>query len=156
MQKYPELDKNEVEQVRQYVVLDSVIKNGEIIEQGNKRFLRMAEKFINIDDIAIDLIDQINPFQKAFKILSKSVDSKVLRLILDTIEVAKMDMLEDEAFYLWPKIKEFVERVHQNPNHKSIDPNEARLGQARLFIQDMQRKLQANKIKPEIDQNLTT
>ena len=149
MQKYPELNKDEVEQVRQFVVLDSVIKNGEMIEQGGRKFLKMAEKFINIDDIAIDLIDQINPFQRAFKILSKSVDSNVLRLIRDTIEVAKMDMKEDEAKFLWHKIKEFVERTHRNPDHKSIDPNEARLGQARLFIQDMQRKHQANNSNQE-------
>ena len=33
----------------------------------------MADKFVNIDDLHIDLIDQINPFQRAFEILSKSV-----------------------------------------------------------------------------------
>ena len=32
----------------------------------------MAGSFVNIDDIHIDLIDQVNPFQKAFEILSKS------------------------------------------------------------------------------------
>jgi hypothetical protein len=33
----------------------------------------MAKKFINIDDLSIDLIDTINPFQEAFEILSKNV-----------------------------------------------------------------------------------
>jgi hypothetical protein len=33
----------------------------------------MANKFINIDELNIDLIDSINPFQQAFEILSKSV-----------------------------------------------------------------------------------
>ena len=39
----------------------------------------MAGKFVNIDDIHIDLIDQVNPFQKAFEILSKSVTTYVFK-----------------------------------------------------------------------------
>ncbi len=68
---YPDLTEEQVEEVRQYVVVDSVIKNSTIETQGDKRFIRMADSFVNIDDIDIDLIDQINPFQKAFEILSK-------------------------------------------------------------------------------------
>ncbi|MCZ3045360.1 DNA helicase, partial [Acinetobacter baumannii] len=78
---YPDLNDEEVEAVRQYVVLDSVVKNSEIVEQGDKKFIRMASSFVNIDDIHIDLIDQINPFQKAFEILSKSITATTLKLI---------------------------------------------------------------------------
>lgn len=84
--KYPELTPEEVEEVRQHVVVDSVIKNGEIKQEGDKRFVRMADKFINIDDLHIDLIDRVNPFQKAFEILSKSLTTKVFKVIQDTIE----------------------------------------------------------------------
>jgi hypothetical protein len=65
--RYPELSEEEVEELRQYVVVDSVIKNGEIKEVGDQRFIRMANQFINIDDLHIDLIDSINPFQQASK-----------------------------------------------------------------------------------------
>jgi len=75
----------EVEEVRQHVVVDSVVKNGEIKEVEDKRFIRMADSFINIDDLHIDLIDRVNPFQKAFEILSKSVTTKVLKVILTNI-----------------------------------------------------------------------
>src|SRR5690606_29179129 len=75
---YPDLSEDDVEAVRQHVVVDSVIKNSIIEEQGGKKFVRMANSFVNIDDIHIDLIDQINPFQKAFEILSKSVTTQVL------------------------------------------------------------------------------
>ena len=57
--KYPDLSDEEVEEVRQNVVVDSVIKNGEIKEVGDKRFVRMAGKFVDIDDIHIDLIDSV-------------------------------------------------------------------------------------------------
>jgi superfamily II DNA or RNA helicase len=76
---YPDLSEEDVEAVRQHVVVDSVIKNSIIEIQGDKKFIRMAGSFVNIDDIHIDLIDQVNPFQKAFEILSKSVTTQVLK-----------------------------------------------------------------------------
>ena len=77
--RYPDLGEDEVEEVRQHVVADSVIKNGEIKEVGDKRFVLMAGKFVNINDITIDLIDTVNPFQRAFEILSKSSPKQVLK-----------------------------------------------------------------------------
>ena len=55
--KYPDLSEAEVEEVRQQVVVDSAISAAEITEQGGKKFVRMADKFINIDELSIDLID---------------------------------------------------------------------------------------------------
>jgi hypothetical protein len=49
--KYPELSAEEVEEVRQHVVVDSIMKSGELKEVGDKRFIRMADKFVNIDDL---------------------------------------------------------------------------------------------------------
>ncbi|MFK2477407.1 DEAD/DEAH box helicase [Bacteroides fragilis] len=89
---YPDLNEEEVEAVRQHVVVDSVIKNSVIEEQGGRKFIRMAGSFVNIDDIHIDLIDTINPFQKAFEILSKSVTAQVLRLINEHIQSTKIEM----------------------------------------------------------------
>jgi superfamily II DNA or RNA helicase len=105
---YPDLSDEDVEAVRQHVVVDSVIKNSTIEEQGDKKFIRMAGSFVNIDDIHIDLIDQVNPFQKAFEILSKSVTTQVLKLIDEHIQSTKFEMTEEEAILLWPKIKEWV------------------------------------------------
>ena len=97
---YPDLDEEDVEAVRQHVVVDSVIKNGTIEEQGDKKFIRMAGSFVNIDDIHIDLIDKVNPFQKAFEILSKSVTTQVLKLIDEHIQSTKIEMTEEEAILL--------------------------------------------------------
>lgn len=119
--KYPELSESEVEEVRQHVVVDSVVKNGEIKETGDKRFIRMAGQFVNIDDLHIDLIDRVNPFQKAFEILSKSVTVQVLKVIQETIEATRIQMTEEEAILLWPKIKEYVETKGVQPNIHSSD-----------------------------------
>jgi superfamily II DNA or RNA helicase len=112
--KYPELSDTEIEEVRQYVVVDSVIKNGEIKEIGDKRFIRMADTFVNIDDIHIDLIDQINPFQKAFEVLSKSVTTKVLKVIQETIESTRIN----RANALKNK-----NRFHKKITHKILNIN---------------------------------
>ena len=133
-----------MEAVRQYIVVDSVIKNSTIEEQGNKRFIRMAGSFVNIDDIHIDLIDKINPFQKAFEILSKSVTTQVLKLIDEHIQAVKIEMTEEEAILLWPKIKEYRERTGEAPNLQSFDPKEKRMAEAVIFLKEQKRKKMLN------------
>ncbi len=141
---YPDLDEEDVEAVRQHVVVDSVIKNSVFEEQGGRKFIRMAGTFINIDDIHIDLIDTINPFQKAFEILSKSVTTQVLKLIDDHIQATKIDMTEQEALLLWPKIKEWRERTGEAPNLQSFDPKEKRMAEALVFLRELKRQRQLN------------
>lgn len=132
--KYPDLTDLEVEEVRQHVVVDSVIKNGEIKVTGDQRFIRMAGQFVNIEDLNIDLIDKINPFQEAFEILSKSVTSSVLRVIQDTIDSSRIEMTPEEVKILWPKAKEFFERTGRKPEVTSSDPLEKRLAEAVLYL----------------------
>lgn len=204
--KYPDLSKEQVEEVRQYVVLDSVVKNNlmidvatikkairedegikkaiaeanpnQIIEkelipkivqtvypdlsldeassfsklnvtmptgnngdtQADKRFIRMAGQFVNIDDLHIDLIDRINPFQKAFEILSKDVTTKVLKVIQDVIEATRITMTLEEAALLWPKIKDFANTFKKEPSLNSTDPLERRMAEAIIFLKEQKRK----------------
>jgi superfamily II DNA or RNA helicase len=137
---YPDLTDEEVESVRQHVVVDSVIKNGTIEEVGDKRFIRMADSFVNIDDINIDLIDTINPFQKAFEILSKSVTASVFKAIQETIEATRIQMTEEEAIILWPKIKNWIAKTGEQPSIQSFDPQERRLAEAIIFLKEQKRK----------------
>ena len=141
---YPDLNEEEVEAVRQHVVVDSVIKNSVIEEQGGRKFIRMAGSFVNIDDIHIDLIDTINPFQKAFEILSKSVTAQVLRLINEHIQSTKIEMTEAEAIILWPKIKEWRERTGEAPSLQSFDPKEKRMAEAIIFLRELKRQRALN------------
>ncbi|WP_231427006.1 DEAD/DEAH box helicase [Pedobacter sp. Leaf250] len=141
---YPDLPEDDVEAVRQYVVLDSVIKNGEVEEHGSKKFIRMAGSFVNIDDIHIDLIDTINPFQKAFEILSKSVTTTVLKSIQDTINITKFEMTEEEAIASWEGIKRWKTNTGKAPDINSYDQKELRLAQALLFLQEAKRRKNQN------------
>lgn len=140
--KYPELSEEEIEEIRQYVVVDSVIKGGEIKEVGDKRFIRMAGQFVNIDDLHIDLIDRINPFQKAFEILSKDVTTKVLKVIQDVIEATRIQMTLEEALLLWPKINDFVKTFKKEPSLQSNDPLERRMAEGIIFLKEQKRKAQ--------------
>lgn len=141
---YPDLSDDDIEAVRQHVVVDSVIKNSIIEEQGGKKFVRMANSFVNIDDIHIDLIDQINPFQKAFEILSKSVTTQVLKLIDEHIQSIKIEMTEDEAIILWPQIKEWIGKTGEAPNIQSYDPKEKRMAEAVIFLRELKRQRALN------------
>lgn len=143
---YPDLNDEEVEAVRQHIVIDSVVKNGQIVEQGDKKFIRMANSFVNIDDIRIDLIDQINPFQKAFEILSKAITTKTLKLVDDYIQSIKIEMTEEEALALWPKIIEYRERTGELPNLQSFDQKEKRMAEAIMFLKELKRKRQMGEI----------
>ncbi len=138
--KYPDLSEDEIQEIRQHVVVDSVIKNGEIKETGDKRFIRMAGSFVDIDDIHIDLIDKINPFQKAFEILSKSVTTKVLKVIQDHIESTRIKMDFGEAKILWPKIQEFIKMYKREPNLQSNDPLEKRMAECIIYLKEEKRK----------------
>lgn len=137
---YPDLSDEEIEEVRQYVVVDSAIKTGDIETSGDKQFIRMANKFVNIDDLNIDLIDSINPFQKAFEILSKSLDKKTFKVIQSCIEETRISITEEEAIILWPKIKNFVKEVGREPNISSYDPQERRMAEALILLRKLKRE----------------
>ncbi len=138
--KYPDLNENEVEELRQYVVVDSVVKNGTIIENGDKKFIKMADKFVNIDELHIDLIDQINPFQKAFEILSKSVTTHILKLIQESIEATRIEMTPEEAVILYKKIPAFKSEHGRMPDVNSRDFTERRMAEALIYLNKLRRE----------------
>ena len=137
---YPNLSDEEIEEVRQHVVLDNALKGARTEVVGSQEFIRMANKFINIEELDINLIDSINPFQKAFEILSKELNSPVLKLIQETIDAKRISFDEDELIYIWPKVEEFYQSTGKRPDHKSNEPFERRMGEAILFMKDLRRK----------------
>ena len=142
--KYPDLTDEQVEEVRQHVVADSAIKNGEIKTVGDKQFVRMAGKFVNIEELHIDLIDRINPFQKAFEVLSKSVTSKLLKVIQETIDAGRIAMTDEEAVILYrDKIGVFLKTHGREPAINAPDPLEKRMAEALVYLRNKRRQQQA-------------
>jgi superfamily II DNA or RNA helicase len=143
MTKYPDLSKEEVEEVRQSIVADSAIKNGEVKVVGDKQFVRMAGKFVNIEELDMELIDSVNPFQKAYEVMSKNVTPKLLRLIGDTIASQRITVTDEEAVILYKeKIPAFMQKHKREPDIKSHDPLEQRMAQAIILLRNKQRNRQ--------------
>ena len=101
----------------------------------------MAGQFVNIDDLDIDMIDRVNPFQKAFEILSKSVTKQVLKTIRETIEGTRIEMTFEEVKILWPKVNEFVNTNKREPDINSLNPIEKRLAETIIFLKREKRKI---------------
>ena len=157
-ERYPELSDGEVEEVRQRVLLDTIIKGNDIVdEKGNpistitddddkpsegNRLIKIANRFINIDKLSINLIDSINPFQRAYEVISKSVDAKTLKIIQDTIAEQKYDMTLEQAIILFKgPLKEYV-AAHDGklPSMEDPDPKVRELAVAYAKILNQKRR----------------
>ena len=139
--KYPDLTDDQVEEVRQHVVCWN---NATIKQVDDKRFIRMAGEFVNIDIINIDLIDRVNPFQEAFEVLSKSVSAPVLKIIQETIAASRLQITEEEAVILWPKIQEFYKTFNRPPDINSINEREKRMAECLIYLKGEKRKKAVN------------
>ena len=136
-ERHPGLTDEEVEITRQYLAANLAGKVAEPIKDkdGNTKFLKMANRFIKIDEFDINLIDSINPFHHAFEIISKKVGADTFKIIQDTIAGSRIDMKVEDALALVPQIKAFVVS-HQGkyPSLHSNDQNEKLLAQAQAFL----------------------
>lgn len=142
-ERYPDLSAAETEELRQRVVVDSVVKAGEVKEVGNKKFVRLANKFVNLDELDINLIDKVNPFQRAFEVLSKSVNTQTLRVIMDAIAETRIEVTAEEAGILFPKIQDFIKIQGRQPVLSSHDPLEKRMAEVLIWL----RKMKAQRAK---------
>jgi hypothetical protein len=141
-EKYPDLTPDEVEEVRQRVVLDSVTKDARIEQNAGNTFMVIGKRFINIDTLTINLIDSINPFQRGYEILSKSVTAPVLKVIQNVIEENKIDMSLEEAITLFKKYIPQYQQEHNGslPELSDSNPFNRRLAQAIVTIRREKQK----------------
>lgn len=160
-ERYPDLSDEEVEEVRQRVLLDTVIKGNDIVdEHGNpvdtthdddeqesegNRLIKIANRFINIDKLSINLIDSINPFQRAYEVLSKSVDAPTLKIIQDTIAEQKFDLTLEQAISIFKgPLKQYVaEHNGQVPDMSNPDPKVKEMAAALQMIKNLKARKMA-------------
>jgi hypothetical protein len=144
--QYPDLTETEIEEIRQAVVANAAFKSPSVDldpQRADARFVRMAERLINIDEINIDLIESINPFQRAYEILSKCVTADVLKTIHGAIAMTKVAMSEEEAVALYPRIKAFKEEKGVEPALTSLNPLERRMAEALAWLREAKRRKMA-------------
>lgn len=147
-EKYKFLNQEEAEDLSKYAVL-TIATQGEDIktdDSGNK-FIRLANRFVNLDDLSINLIDSINPFQRAYEILSRSLTPEVLRTIQYEIESTREDMTKEEAVILFKKYLPKWREEHDGkvPTINEADANGRRIALAIEYIRKLKQQSLANK-----------
>lgn len=147
-EKYKFLNQEEAEDLSKYAVL-TIATQGEGIktdDSGNK-FIRLANRFVNLDDLSINLIDSINPFQRAYEILSRSLTPEVLRTIQYEIESTREDMTKEEAVILFKKYLPKWREEHDGkvPTINETDANGRRIALAIEYIRKLKQQSLANK-----------
>ena len=153
-ERNPGLTDEETEVVRQHLAANLATKVAEPIKdsEGNIKFLKLANRFVRIDDLDINLIDSINPFHHAFEVISKKIGADTFRIIQDTIAGNRINMELKDALAMVPQIKAF--RVAHNgklPSLQAEDNNERILAQARAFIIAQEPKYRREKARREAE-----
>jgi len=152
---FPDLTESQVNEVRHALLLDLNFKNAvspdpgdpgpnttgelETKHEGENVLIKLAKKFVNLDELSIDLIDSINPFEHAYEILSKNLDERILRTIHGNVTAVRLPMSDEEAAMLWPSVKAFTQSREREPNLNAQDPREQRLAHALSIVRAAKR-----------------
>lgn len=167
---YPDLTDYELEQIRSGILQSLYInKHGVLVDEKDvpegadivggpspinepgeiavsRQFLKMGEKFINIENLNIDLIETVNPFHGAYEILSKSVTAAMLKTIQEAVSASQAQVSEDEATILWPRIQDFARQHQRPPELTSSDPLEVRYAQVLAYLRNKKQAQMAKQV----------
>ena len=142
--KYPELDEEDQEAVRQHAIAalnltqkaKEIITTDENVQAGNTALIDGVRKFaMDVRDLEIDLIDSINPFNEAYSILAKSMSEESLKQVAAVIASKKVSLTHEEARELAKRALRFKEERGRLPEITSTDPWEKRMAEGIAFLQ---------------------
>ena len=147
--KYPELDGEDQEAVRQHAIaaLNLTQKAKEIASGGagrngesgpNTAFVDGVRRYaMNVSDLDIDLIDRINPFGEAYAILAKTMNEDSLKQVKAAIEAKNISLSVEEARELAKRALKFKQERGRLPLITSPDPWEKRMAEGVAFLARM-------------------
>jgi hypothetical protein len=148
--KYPELDAEDQEAVRQHAIAalnltqqakQLVLGDGELghnEETGpssfdmstNTALIDGVRRFaMDVRELDIDLIDRINPFSEAYAILAKSMSEDSLKQVAAVIGAKRTSLTPEEARDLAVRAVKFKKECGRNPAVSSADPWELRMAE---------------------------
>ena len=142
---YPDLSEEEVDAVTKHTILTIATQGEEIkVDDSGNRFIKLANKLVNLNDLDINLIAEINPFQRAYEVISRSLTPETLRTIQYAIEDKRSEKLTDEEAILLftkylPKWRE------ENPGKTAPeltdgDPTARRIAMAIEHLRELKRR----------------
>ncbi len=148
--RYPELDEEDQEAVRQHAIAalnltqqgkdkanDESSGGGDDGESSsNTAFVDGVRKFaLSVTDLDIDLIDRINPFSEAYAILAKSMSEDSLKQVAAVINAKKINLSEEDARELAKRAIQFKKERGRLPDITSQDPWEQRMAEGIAYLQ---------------------
>jgi superfamily II DNA or RNA helicase len=149
--KFPELDAEDQEAVRQHAVAalnltqkakEIALTGGEGAEvNGNTALIDGVRKFaMDVRELDIDLIDRINPFGEAYAILAKTMSEESLRQVAEVISAKKVQLSPEEARDLARRAVKFKQERGRLPSITSPDPWEKKMAEGVAYLARMKRE----------------
>ncbi|GAN81127.1 DEAD/DEAH box helicase [Acidocella aminolytica] len=147
--KYPELDEEDQEAVRQHAVAalnltqkaKEAALGGEEIDgekSANTAFIEGVRRFaMDVRELDIDLIDRINPFGEAYAILSKAMTEDSLKQVAAVIGAKRVNLTAEEARELAKRALKFKQERGRLPSITSPDAWEKRMAEGVAFLARM-------------------
>lgn len=143
--KYPELDEEDQEAVRQHAIaalnLTQQAKKVALGDDGGEASVNTAlidgvRKFaMDVRELDIDLIDRINPFGEAYAILAKTMSEESLKQVAAAIAAKRTNLTPDEAKELAVRAVKFKKERGRLPSISSTDAWEKRMAEgAAAFV----------------------
>lgn len=139
--KYPKLTNDEIKEVADHVIVGMGLKSGTFVRaKDGAEFLKFGNKLVKVDELSIDLIRQVCPFQEAYKVMSKNLDVPTLKIIQQEIDKNKYNFTTEELLVIYPLIKRFVSENQRKPLKDSVDEYERRLAFALVKLNELRNK----------------
>jgi Pseudomurein-binding repeat len=144
-EKYPELDEEDQEAVRQHAItalnLTQQAKKraqdgGDTEPSANTALIDGVRRFaMDVRELDIDLIDRINPFGEAYAILAKTMSEDSLKQVAAAIAAKRTSLTPDEAKELAVRAVKFKKERGRLPSISSTDAWEKRMAEgAAAFV----------------------
>ena len=137
--KYPELDVEDQEAVRQHAIAaltltqqaKQLVTGGESDEATpNTALIDGVRRFaMDVRELDIDLIDRINPFGEAYAILAKAMSEDSLKQVAAAISAKRANLTPDEAKELAIRAVQFKKERGRVPALDSQDAWERRMAE---------------------------
>lgn len=138
-EKYPELDAEDQEAVRQHAIaaLNLIQQAKRMITEGgngevspNTALIDGVRRFaMDVRELDIDLIDRINPFGEAYAILAKTMNEDRLKQVAAAISAKRTAITPEEAIVIARRALEFKRERGRSPSPTSQDPWERHLAE---------------------------
>jgi superfamily II DNA or RNA helicase len=136
--RYPELDEEDQEAVRQHAIAalnltqqaKQTALGNDTEPSANTAFVDGVRRYVlHVRELDIDLIDRINPFGEAYAILSKAMTEERLKKVAAAISAKRTSLTPEEAKELAVRAVKFKKERGRTPAVDSQDAWERRMAE---------------------------